>query len=127
MLDVCRVCLLAARSCPAFGSATPQIDEVPRGLKANFVRPGGAHIARTGREETGLGECVRSSRERQGVRSEGRSLFGADMVIENACADQWVMSNFVAWHRLSVDALAADVIAVGRHSFSEAISDSPPQ
>ena len=39
VLDVCRVCLLAARSFPAFGSAMPQIDEVPRGLKANFVRP----------------------------------------------------------------------------------------
>ena len=45
------------------------------------------------------------------------------MVIENACADPWVMSNFVAWHELSFDALAADVIAVGRHSLSETIDD----
>ena len=52
-----------------------------------------------------------------------RSLFGADMVIENACADPWVMSNFVAWHGLSFDALAVDVIAVGRHSLSETIDD----
>ena len=33
------------------------------------------------------------------------------------------MSNFVTWHWLSFDALAADVIAVGRHSLSEAIDN----
>ena len=52
-----------------------------------------------------------------------RSLFGADIVIENACAEPLVVSNFVAWHELSFDALAADVIAVGRHSLSETIDD----
>ena len=39
---------------------------------------------------------------------------------EAACADPWLMGNFVATHRLSLDALAADAIAVRRRSLSEA-------
>ena len=39
-----------------------------------------------------------------------------------ACADPWLMGNFVARHKLSLDALAVDAIAVRRHPLSESFT-----
>ena len=39
---------------------------------------------------------------------------------EAVCADPWLMGNFVARHWLSLEAFAADAIAVRRRSLSEA-------